>query len=156
MPPYELSLYVQISIVSHYEQLLKPLSRVLGIFFKFDVEPARLSLIHRMFLILHPDKRTQAASHPSPRCSHTHLTRLPRHRSLAAPAFSLVHRQGLGSPLACLRLPVLPTAGFARGDGGYDGTSGAGTRYAVLRKFPPHAASDFAVPPTPMDEAYEG
>jgi hypothetical protein len=54
MPPYELSLYVQISIVSHYEQLLKPLSRVLGIFFKFDVEPARLSLIHRMFLILHP------------------------------------------------------------------------------------------------------
>ena len=60
MLAYEVSIHVQISMMSHYERQLKPHSSVAGIIFKFDVEPVRLILIHHICPILHPVRH-----HPS-------------------------------------------------------------------------------------------
>ena len=51
--PHELSIYVQISMMSNYKRQLKPHSSVAGIIFKLGVEPVRLTLIHLICLILH-------------------------------------------------------------------------------------------------------
>jgi len=75
------------------------------------------------------------------RCSQTHLTRLPRHRSLvarhpAAPAVSGTPAE-LGSPLARSRLPVLPAVGWTAAT---MGSLAAETLYTLLWKSPAHAA----------------
>ena len=53
MLTHRLNIYIQISMMSHYEWQLKPYLSVTGIIFKLDVEPVCLNLNYRICLILH-------------------------------------------------------------------------------------------------------
>ena len=89
--------------------------------------------------------QTMPALPLAPRCCLTRLTHLPRRRTLrlaaarplAARAVFQVHRRDWDSPLACIRLAVLPPpVGCGHRRQRLRGVAGTGTWYTLLWKFP--------------------